>query len=90
MRVGSRVNAIDSLGCNHHRRVEAKRRIGPVNVVVDRLGNAHTGHAVLAQIKRHRLRVVSAQRNQRIDLVELQNFLDLFDTAGNLLHVGSG
>ena len=68
--------------------VEAEGRVGAVDVVVDGLGNTHTGHAILAQKQCHRLRVVAAQRDQRINLVELQNLSHLLDAARNLLHVG--
>src|SRR5208337_4940555 len=68
--------------------IEAEGLVGAVDIVVDGLGNAHAGHAVLAQVEGHRLSVVAAKRDQRVDLVGLQNLLNLLNAAGNLLHVG--
>ena len=70
VRVGGGVDAVDGFGGNHDGRVEAEGLVGAVDVVVDGLGNAHAGDAVLAQKERHRLRVVAAERDQRVDLVE--------------------
>ena len=89
VRIGGGMDAVDSLGGNHYGGVEAEGLVGAVDVVVNGLGHAYAGYAVLAQVEVHRLRVVAAQRNQRIDLVGLQNLLHLFDAAGNLLHVGA-
>jgi hypothetical protein len=42
-----------------------------------------------AQKERDGLRIVAAERDERVDLVGLENFLRLLDAAGNLLHVGA-
>ena len=53
------------------------------------LGTPTLGTPFSLRNKRHRLRVVAAQRYQRIDLVGLQNLLHFVDAAGNLFHVGA-
>ena len=83
------MDAIDGLGCNHHRGVEAKGLVGAADVVVDGFWHADGFHAVLAQKERDRLRVVAAQGDERVNLIGLQNFLHFVDAAGNLLHVGA-
>ena len=88
VRVGGGVDAVDGLGGDHDRGVEPEGGVGAVDVVVDRLGYAHAGHAVLAEEHGHRLRVVSPKRDQCVNLVGFENFLDLVDAAGNLFHVG--
>jgi len=55
----------------------------------DGLGNAHRVDAVLGEVERDGLSIVATERDERVDLVELENFLHLLDTAGDLLHVGS-
>ena len=83
------MDAIDGLGGDHDGRVEAEGLIGAADVVVDCLRNADGVDAVFGQKQRDGLRVVAAERNQRIDLVDLQDLLHLLDAAGNLLHVGA-
>jgi len=90
VRIGRGVNAIDSLGGNRYCGVKAECHIGAADVIVDGLGDAHAGHAVFAQKQCDRLRIVAAEGDQRINLVELQNLLHLFNAARNLLHVGAG
>src|ERR1700722_11754384 len=90
MRVRRGVDAVDCLCGNRNRSVEAERYIGATDVIVNGLGNPYAGNAVLAQKQRNRLRVVAPERDQGIDLVELQNLLHLLDPTRNLLHVGAG
>src|ERR1019366_4438949 len=73
VRIGGGVDAVDGLGGDHHGGIEAKGGVGAVDVVVDGLGHANAGHAVLAQEESHRLRVVAAEGDERIDLVDLQD-----------------
>src|ERR1700722_14960236 len=89
VRVGSGMDTLDRLGSDHDGGIEAEGCISSVDVVVDGLGNAHTGHAILTQVQRHRLRVIAAQRNQRVNLVDLQHLLHLLNAARNLLHIGA-
>ena len=89
VRVGGGVDAVDGLGGDHDRGVEAEGLVGAADVVVDGLGNADGLDAVLAQEERDRLRVVAAEGDERVDLVGLENLLHLLDAAGNLLHVGA-
>src|ERR1700733_2392905 len=89
MRVGSGVNAIDCLRGDRYSSVETKGCVGPVDVVINGLGNANAGHTVLAQEQGHRLRIVAPEGDQRINPVDLQDLLDLFNAARNLLHVGA-
>ncbi len=89
MRVGGGVDAVDGLGGDHDCGVEAEGLVGAADVVVDGLGHAHAIHAVLAQKERDRLRIVAAQRDERVNLVGLENFLHFVDAAGNLFHVGA-
>ncbi len=69
--------------------VEAEGRVGAVDVVVDGLGYADAGDAVLAEEERDGLGVVAAEGDERVNLVELENFLHLLDAAGNLFDVGA-
>ena len=89
VRVGGGVDAVDGLGGDHDRGIEAEGLVGAADVVVDGLGNAHAVHAVLAQELRHRLRVVAAQGDEGIDLVGLENLLHFVNAAGNLFDVGA-
>ena len=49
VRVGGGVDAIDGFGGDHDCGVEAEGRVGAADVVVDGLGDAHAGNAVLAE-----------------------------------------
>src|ERR1700722_16439448 len=89
MRVGGGVDAIDGLGGDHDRGVVAKGLVSTADVVVDGLGHSDGVHAVVAQEKRDGLRVIAAERNERVNFVGLQYFLHFVDAAGNLLHIGA-
>src|SRR3954467_12758014 len=89
VRVGCGVEAVDGLGRDHDGGVKPKGLIGAADVVVDGLGNANSVDAVFGEIERDRLRIVAAEGDQSIDLVGLQDFLHLFDAAGDLLHIGA-
>ncbi len=90
VRVGGGVNAINGFGGDHDGGVEAEGLVGAVDVVIDGLGNADGVDAVVGKIESDGLRVVSAESDERVNLVELENFLHLLDAAGDLLHVGAG
>ena len=89
VRVGGGADAVHGLGGDGNCCVVAKGGVSAVNVVVDGLGHAHGVNAVLGQEERDRLRVVAAKSNQCVNFVELQDFLNLLNAAGNLLHVGA-
>ena len=67
VRLGRRVQAVDRVGRDLHRGVEAERVVGAVEVVVDRLRHADDGHAVGRQAARDAERVLAADRDQRVD-----------------------
>ena len=65
--LGRRVQAVDRVGRDLHRGVEAEREVGGREVVVDRLRHAHDVHAVAAELVRHAEGVLAADRDQRVD-----------------------
>ena len=89
MRIGGGVEAVDGFGGDHDGGVEAEGLVGAVDVVVNGLGNADGIDAVFGQEEGDRLGVVAAERDECIDLVDLEDFLHLVDAAWNLLHVGA-
>ena len=64
------MNAIDGFGGDHDGSVEAEGLIGAADVVVDGLRNADGVDAVFGEKERDGLRVVAAERDERVDLVE--------------------
>src|ERR1700756_297158 len=87
VRIGSCVNAIHGLGGNGDCGVKAEGGVGAVDVVVDGLGHADAWHSVFAEVQGDRLSVVAAESNERVDFVDLQDFLDLLDSPWNLLYI---
>src|ERR1017187_858763 len=70
VRVGGCVNAIYRLGGDRYCRVISECGVGAANVVVDRLWHTYARDAVLAQKERNRLRIVTAQGDERVNLVD--------------------
>jgi len=62
------VQAVDRLGGDLHRGVEAERHLGAAQVVVDRLGHADAGHVELGEAVGDPQGVVTADRHDRLDL----------------------
>src|SRR3954451_6737836 len=61
------MQAVDRVGGDLHRGLEAERVIGPCQVVVDRLGDAHDVDAVVGQSLGHAERVLTADRDQPVE-----------------------
>src|ERR1700761_973530 len=82
MGVGGGADAINGLGGDGDGGVKAKCGVGAVDIVVDGLGYADTGDACVGEGQSDGLRVIAAEGDQRVDLVGLEDFFDLLDTAG--------
>ena len=83
---GGRVAAVDRVGGDGDRGVEAEGVVGAVEVVVDRLRHADDGKTELGvEPGRDAERVLAADRDQRVDLLE--RALDAFDAALELVRV---
>ena len=65
--LGGGVQAVDRVGGDLHRGLEAEREVGRRQVVVDRLRHADDGDAVLVQLARDAERVLAADRDQRVE-----------------------
>ena len=76
VRLGGRVQAVDRLGGDVDRGVEAEREVGAGQVVVDRLGHADDVDAEVGELGRHAERVLAADRDQRVDAVAGEVVLD--------------
>ncbi len=79
--LGRGVQAVDGLGRDADRGVEAERVVGARQVVVDRLGHADDVHAQLVQLRRDPERVLPADRDQRVHPEVLQVALDPLDAV---------
>src|ERR1700678_743374 len=66
VRVGGGVDAIDGFGGDHDRSVVSEGLVGAADVIVDGLGNADGIDAVVTQEERDGLRVVAAERDERV------------------------
>ena len=66
MRAGRRMQPVDRLGRDVHRRIEPEGDVGPPDVVVDRLGHAHHVQPHRRQPARRLLRPVTADTDQAI------------------------
>ncbi len=64
--LGRGVQPVDRIGDDLHGRLKAERHVGPGQVVVDRLGNAHDRDPLLVQSQGHTERVLAADRDQRV------------------------
>ena len=79
-------HAVDRLGRDVDRGVEAEGVVGAVEVVVDRLRDADDGQPVLGvELGRDAERVLAADRDERVELLE--GLLDAFDAALELVRV---
>ena len=67
VRLGGRVQAVDRVGRDLHRGLEAEGVVGAREVVVDRLGHADDRHAVGGELRGDAERVLAADRDQRVD-----------------------
>ena len=65
VRFGRGVHAVDRFGCDVHRRVESESEVRAGEIVVNRLRNAYNFHSGVEKFRRHRKRIVAANRNQR-------------------------
>ena len=63
---GGRMDGVDDLRGNVHRRLEAEGQLRPPQVVVDGLGQRDDVHAVLAQQVRSLVRTVAAENDQAV------------------------
>ena len=75
VRFGGGVQAIDRVGGEAHRGVEAERVRRLDDVVVDGLGHADERHAALVELVRDGQRAVAADDDQRVEL-QLVEHLD--------------
>ena len=89
VRVGGGVDAVDGLGGDQTAVSKPKVWSVPLMSLSMVLGTPTAGHAVFAEEEGDGLRVVAAEGDEGVDLVELEDFLHLLDAAGNLLHVGA-
>src|ERR1700690_925691 len=72
MRLGRGMYAVNRLGRDIHRRIEAESKIGARKIVVNRLRNANHIDAVLKKFLRHRKRVIATNRNQSLAIMSSQ------------------
>ena len=91
VRLRGGVQAIDRLGRDGDRGVEAECRLGAAEIVVDRLRHADDRHPLLEEARGDPERAVAADRDQRVaaDLVEPAHDL-VGDVDGRLLAVALG
>ncbi len=66
VRLGGAVQAVDGLGGDGHGRVETERRLRVRQIVVDRLGHADDGLALVAEAGRDAEGAVAADRDERV------------------------
>ncbi len=82
VRLGGRVEAVDRVGGDLHRRLEAEGVVGSREVVVDRLGDADHRDARRAQPARDAERVLATDRDQRVDAEPVERGLDALLAVG--------
>ena len=88
VRLGGRVKAVDRLGGDEDCRVESKRVVGPVEIVVDRLGNAdHRKAMLLVEPRRDPERVLAADRDQSVEARSFEALHHAVDAALELVWV---
>ena len=85
VRLRGRVQAVDRVGGDLHRGVEAEGDVGAGEVVVDRLGDADHRHAVGRQPARDAERVLAADRDQRVDAFALERLAHERGAVGAVL-----
>jgi hypothetical protein len=88
VRLGGRVQAVDRVGRNLHRGVEAERDLSGREVVVDRLRDSDDVHAGLRELVRDAERVVAPDGDERVDVVLLQRRFDGLDAPLDLVGIG--
>ena len=84
-----RVQPVDRLHRDVHRRVEAERVVGGAQIVVDRLGHPDDADAELAETGRDTERVLAADRDERVDAVLVQCGRHLVEAMVDLERVGA-
>src|SRR5262249_16671431 len=89
VRLGRRVQAVDRLPADVHRRVQAEGVVGPGEVVVDRLRHPdHRSADVGVQARRDAEGVLASDRDERVELLERAAYP--LDTAVDLVGIGPG
>ena len=73
VRLGRGVQAVDRVGGDLHRGLEAEREVGAREVVVDRLRDADDVDPLVDQPARDAQRVLAADRDQRVELARLRS-----------------
>ena len=89
VRVGGGVEAVDRLGGDLDRGVEAEGEVGAAEVVVDGLRDADDLDAEVGELGGDAEGVLAADGDQRVDAVGLEVGLDLLDPAVDLERVGA-
>ena len=88
VRLGRRVQPVDRLGRDRHRRVEAERVVGSREIVVDRLRHADDREVVLAEEPGGDAeRVLAADRDQRVEPAIAEVLEHLLDAAVELVRI---
>jgi len=72
MSVGRRVQAVNRFGSDHDSGIKSETGIGAIQVVVDGLGHAHAGNSRFDEGRGHRLGIVTAERDDGIQVVRLK------------------
>ena len=89
VRLRRRVQAVDRLRGDSHCSVEAEGVVGGVEIVVDRLGYADDGQAVLGERGGDTEGVFTTDRHERVDTQVCEVALDALDAALHLDRVGA-
>src|SRR6185437_12128418 len=79
--LGRGVKTIDCFRGNADRRIESKTDVSAAQIVIDGLGHADARYTLLNQCIGHALRIVSANRDQRVQLIALNGGDTLLYTA---------
>jgi len=76
--VGGRVQPVDGLGGDLHRRVEAEGQVGHADILVDGLRQGHDVEALLGQAEGVLLRAAAADADQGVEVMAAVVFADDF------------
>ena len=76
-----RVQAVDGVGADLDRGLEAERHLGEADVVVDRLGDADDGEAVLVEAVDHAHRALTADPDDGVETVAVVGLADPAQTV---------
>jgi hypothetical protein len=87
VRLGGGVQAVDRVGGDLHRGLEAEREVGPVEVVVDRLRHADDRDPLVDESPGDAQRVLAADRDQRAEPALAHRLAHLVDAALDLERV---